>query len=96
MYDIFKMKDDKIKNFIDEMTSLDEVTAEMKKIGENYIKSEQIEAQLLADWMYRFGVKIDEISKANRQNAACCSVAEFVQTLENANEATHGSQMRFG
>lgn len=57
------MNNSKIKNFIDEMTTLDEVASEMKKIGKNYIVSEQLEARLLADWMYRLGMKIDEITK---------------------------------
>lgn len=84
-----------VKNFIDEMISLDEVAAEMKKIGENYIKSEYIESWFLADWMYRFGDKIIELNKTNRRNAVGRSVAKFIQTLENANKATQGSQMKF-
>lgn len=51
------------KNFIDEMDSFTEVYTEMKKIGQNYIASKQLEARLLADWMYRFGVKIEELTK---------------------------------
>lgn len=51
------------KNFIDEMDSFTEVYTEMKKIGQNYIVSKQLEARLLADWMYRFGVKIEELTK---------------------------------
>lgn len=95
MYDIFKMKDDKIKNFIDEMTSLDEVIAEMKKIGENYIKSEQIEARLLADWIYRFGAKIEELEKKNRRNSASKSTKKFVRTLERVPAKTKESQLKF-
>lgn len=55
--------DGETKNFIDEMDSFTEVYTEMKKIGQNYIVSKQLEARLLADWMYRFGVKIEELTK---------------------------------
>lgn len=95
MYDIFKMKDNKIKNFIADMDSLEEVSTEMKKIGENYIKSKQIEAQLLADWIYRFGVKIEELEKKNRRNLACESAKKFVRTLERASAKTIGREMKF-
>ena len=59
--------DGETKNFIDEMDSFTEVYSEMKKIGQNYIVSKQLEARLLADWMYKFGVKIEELVKNSVQ-----------------------------
>lgn len=56
----------KTKNFIDEMASLEEVAAEMKKIGKNYIVSEHAESRFLADWMYRFGAKIEELARSGK------------------------------
>ena len=61
------MMDGETKNFIDEMDSFTEVYSEMKKIGQNYIVSKQLEARLLADWMYKFGVKIEELVKNSVQ-----------------------------
>lgn len=52
-----------VKNWIDELNSLEDVAAEMKKIGENYIKSSNVESRLLADWIYRFALKIDDLRK---------------------------------
>lgn len=77
-----------MKNFIDEMTTLNEVATEMKKIGKNYIASEQIESRFLADWMYRFGEKIIELEKKRKKKSAMKAVNEFVKTLEKASDKT--------
>lgn len=53
-----------VKNWIDELNGIEDVVAEMKKIGENYIKSSNVESRLLADWIYRFALKIDELRKS--------------------------------
>lgn len=77
-----------MKNFIDEMTTLNEVATEMKKIGKNYFSSEQIESRFLADWMYRFGEKIIELEKKRKKKSAMKTVNEFVKTLEKASDKT--------
>lgn len=51
-----------MNDWIDEMPDIRTVVSEMKKVGENYIKSEQLEARLLADWMYRFAQKIESLT----------------------------------
>lgn len=84
-----------MKNFIDEMTTLNEVATEMKKIGKNYFSSEQIESRFLADWMYRFGEKIIELEKKRKKKSAMKTVNEFVKTLEKASDKTARSQMNF-
>lgn len=84
-----------MKNFIDEMTTLNEVATEMKKIGKNYITSEQMESRFLADWMYRFGEKIIDLEKKRKKKSAMKTVSEFVKTLEKASDKTAKSQMRF-
>ena len=53
-----------IRNRIDELNTLEDVVTEMKKIGENYIKSSNMESRLLADWIYRFALKIDNLRKS--------------------------------
>ena len=53
-----------VKNWIDELSGIEDVVAEMKKIGENYIKSSNTESRLLADWIYRFALKIDSLRKS--------------------------------
>ena len=57
------MSKPKLKDFISDITSTSELAAEMKKIGRKYITSDQQEARLLADWMFRFGARIEEIEK---------------------------------
>lgn len=52
---------EKFKDFINELENFDDVISSMKHIGENYISSKQIEARLLADWMFRFATKIEEL-----------------------------------
>lgn len=54
---------DRITNWIDELKTVDDVIHEMKKIGQNYISSPNIESRLLADWIYRFANKIEDLSK---------------------------------
>lgn len=53
-----------VKNWIDELNSFEDVVVEMKNIGKNYIKSSNTESRLLADWIYRFAVKIDDLRKS--------------------------------
>ena len=53
-----------VKNWIDELSGIEDVVVEMKKIGENYIKSSNVESRLLADWIYRFALKIDSLRKS--------------------------------
>ena len=84
-----------MKNFIDEMTTLNEVATEMKKIGKNYFASEQIESRFLADWMYRFGEKIIELEENRKKKPAVKTVSKFVKTLEKASYETARSQMKF-
>ena len=84
-----------MKNFIDEMTTLDEVSSEMKKIGKIYIVSEQLEARLLADWMYRFGMKIEELKRQSKIKSHAKSIENSVNALDKATERTKSSQMIF-
>ena len=84
-----------MKNFIDEMTTLDEVSSEMKKIGKIYIVSEQLEARLLADWMYRFGMKIEELKRQSKMKSHAKSIENSVNALNKAVERTKSIQMRF-
>ena len=84
-----------MKNFIDEMTTLDEVSSEMKKIGKIYIVSEQLEARLLADWMYRFGMKIEELKRQSKMKSHAKSIENSVNALDKAAERTKSIQMRF-
>ena len=83
-----------MKNFIDEMTTLNEVATEMKKIGKNYFSSEQIESRFLADWMYRFGEKIIELEKKRKKKPVVKTVSESVKTLEKASYKTARSHMK--
>ena len=76
-----------MKNFIDEMTTLNEVATEMKKIGKNYFASAQIESRFLADWMYRFGEKIIELEK-RKKKPAVKTVSKSVKTLEKSSYKT--------
>ena len=84
-----------MKNFIDEMTTLDEVSSEMKKIGKIYIVSEQLEARLLADWMYRFGMKIEELKRQSKMKSHAKSIENSVNALDKAAERTKSIQMIF-
>ena len=84
-----------MKNFIDEMTTLNEVATEMKKIGKNYFASAQIESRFLADWMYRFGEKIIELEKKRKKKPAVKTVSKSVKMLEKASYKTAKSKMKF-
>lgn len=53
-----------IKNWIDDIVSFEQLVGEMKKVGENYIKSPNAESRLLADWIYRFAQKVDNLRKS--------------------------------